>query len=235
MYLYGENDDQIEVFEMEPNKKKIAEFKKEEMESIPQEERVITAKTNSDGMRMLSNRDIGEQVYEKKLNQNHSGLWGGNSFHCMETHTTDEKENKRQQKLLKRYYDGDFTEDPVVLLKREAHDLKVLKYLLLTEKQYFRHGDILAMKNIISIPKSLYLLQLLEQGNFYHAADEDIQRQLETFDISDEPIMQISTSELKKMYDCKLIPGIFPAVMLNVKITQKILDQSKAKQKTKLK
>lgn len=81
------------------------------------------------------------------------------------------------------------------------------------------------MNDIIVLPKSLYLLQMLEQGKFDSIIEEDLTVQLGLFDISDKPIERLNIKQIKRMYDYDLIPGSLEGIMTDVEKTQKILQK----------
>lgn len=219
MYLYDKSNNNIDVYTMISNSKKVKEFKKREMaQKLPFE--ILKAATNNEKKLQIPK----DSFSWDELNEVETGFYGGRFWHKISNYELTEEEMKRQLKLLNDYYQGNFTNKKVALIKK---DLKTIKYFLLTQDSYQASNNIYIMNNIISIPKSLYLLQLLEQGNLYEVENEDISEQLQTFDISKEPIESFSIDMLKKMYDLQLLPGCFEGIMLNIETTQKILSKTK--------
>lgn len=222
MYLYDKTKRTIDVYTMTSNNQKSADFKKSEMQkSIPAEERILKASTNDE--KELEN--IGQPISWSRLQRAAAGAFVETFWHNVNSYQMSDEEKIRQAKLLNNYYNGNFIDKPVALIEdynKETSRFEIIKYFLLT-KSYAENNQEYIMDDIISVPESLYYLQLLEQGMFHKIADEDISRQLQTFDISDSPIKRISISELRKMYDVGLLPGCFEGIMQNVETTQKIL------------
>lgn len=224
MYLYDKTKEIIDVYTMISNNQKAAEFKKNEIESsIPFEERILRASTND--IKELEN--IVQPILWSKLQQ--ENMCGENFWHKVASYQMSGEEKIRQANLLKGYYNGEFTDKSIALIEdynKENSKFEIIKYFLLTKSYNEINGQYI-MNDIISLPKSLYFLQMLEQGKFSNVVDEDIDRQLQTFDISKDPIKRISIDELKKMYDVNLLPGCFELTMANVETTQKILRKVK--------
>ena len=227
MYLYDINKDKIDVYEMSPWSDKIAEFKKNEMEKVPFEQRVLRASTNYEHELEKNDRPIS---YDK-LQYKTYGVWGGTFYHNVVSYQMSDYEKERQAQLLNEYYTGHIDSSKIALIekhnKEEDRD-EIVKYLLLTDTYHYDHGEYV-MNDIISIPKSLYLLNLLEQGKFYNydIEHEDISRQLETFDISKNPVWSLSLKELSDIYQFELLPGQYYNVVEKAEKTQKILQKIK--------
>lgn len=108
--------------------------------------------------------------------------------------------------LLEWFYSDKYINRPVARVNVRAEFFNNLRYLLVASNCINSRKEngkvIMKIEDIIAIPKSLYLLQLLEQENFSIIAGtgENISEQLELFDFSF--IDSISLEELQKMDAC---------------------------------
>ncbi len=233
MYLYDKSSQTIDVYSMTANPNRLKEYREKELANhqIPEDRRVLKASTSDE--KVLEN--INEQIWYGELFQDSSGIYGGRTFHNITPYEMTPTEETRQKLLLDSYCEGNFSNCPVAVVTdpydyQKKEYLSYLEYLLLTQKEYqplSYPSRVLTMDNIISIPESLYVSSLLEQGKFRKALSYDITSQLETFDFSKEPISRISINELQKMYQCGLIPGAIECVLDNIEITSQILSRRK--------
>ena len=221
MYLYDKKENTIDVYEMTPNFKKTVEYKKNEMETIPFDERVLKACSNCN--RELEHTD--SPIIYEKLQYRENRIPGRVYYHSITSYQMTDEEKIRQSELLGEYYNGDYKNKKIALIKKSKNE--ITKYFLLTALWYSCCDNEYVMDDIISIPKSLYLLQMLEQGKFYRVDEEDISKQLQTFNISTSPVERISIAELKNMYNVGLLHGTFDCIMDKVETTQKILQKVK--------
>ena len=219
------NYETINIYSMVANKKRIEEYRKNEMEkNIPFEDRVLKAVTND--KRILT--DIEDSISLNKLKSIESGMFGGSYYHLLEKYNLTEEEIVRQNKLLDSFYKGTFQKSKVVKIhvySLERRRLEIIKYLLLTSNYHMNINFDYEMNDIIVIPKALYLLQMLEQGKFDSIMDENLTDQLGLFDISDKPIERLNINKLKRIYDYGLFPGVFEAVIADVEKSQKVLQK----------
>lgn len=103
-------------------------------------------------------------------------------------------------------------------------DKETIYYLLITD--YYKLQNLsnhAVMENIISIPKSLYLLQLLQQGNFNKIGDEDITSQLSLFDFNYNPISIIPSEYLENAIKYGLIDTKYEQINQKLEESSKIL------------
>lgn len=203
MYLITnlENENVIDVFYM-VSKPEIIEYKKNHMEKVPYERRLIEAYTD----------------YEKPLKEANiilddckgefwnSGIFGGSESHSLRKPFIDEEKYKVMCDLLtNKYLNGELAEKPtkkvvyscltVEQLLAKKKELGTLdRYLLITENYEpitYRIGGSV-MSNILVLPKELFLLQLLENGEFEYVSTQQIDEQLRLFDINKVASFNIS-------------------------------------------
>ena len=241
MYLFERNDNdnnRIDVYTMTPNAERIASFKKAEMEQIPAQERVYKTTCDLD-FTYFRNAKIGDYYQDDYLNYSDSGIYGGRFFHSISTYPINDDEIVKQNKLLDDYYKSEFKDKPIVCtFKIELARYKVLKYLLLTQSyNKFGYQDYYTMDNIILVPRTLYLLQLLEQEKIELLSKEiddyndDISKQLATFDIEKVNGTSFSMDIIGQLYDYKLVSGARCYTNMLIDNSSKILAKSRQQPK----
>ena len=239
MHLFEKNGNSIDVYTMTPNAEKIARFKEAEMERIPFKERVYKA-TCDWRSKYFENAEFEANYFDIVENYSESGMQGEQLFHKISTYPINGGELVRQNMLLDDYYKGEFKDKPIVSISRiEIARYKVLKYLLLTQSSYNKFGnhDCYIMDNIISIPRTLYLLQLLEQEKIELLLKEidnnndDISKQLALFDIEKVNGTSFSMDIIEQLYAYKLVAGARCYTNMLIDNSSKILAKSRQQPK----
>ena len=110
--------------------------------------------------------------------------------------------------LLNAYYYGYYVSKDITKIKY----LNMLKFFLFTSNQYnnnfyFSSKNIKYITDIIELPESLYLLQLIEQQRFSLIGNKDISEQLSLFTIF--KTNEISFDELKKVDACGITDNAY--------------------------
>lgn len=101
---------------------------------------------------------------------------------------------------------------------------QVIKYLIITNKYELQSlSKHIVMKNIIAVPKSLYLLQMLVQGNIHSISDENIDEQLRLFNLNLYPTKTILYEYLEDAIECGLIDDSIEKMQEKIEDSQKIL------------
>lgn len=189
MNLYDKKGNKIVVYSMQPNKKKIYEFKKWQIQTIPIEKRILKAVTNSTPV---------FQIYDNYASVKESEVYNKASFlkrkyHDLVEYPATSSEMKRQNEILEVYYNkitSPFRINKVISDNEINKKLEIIHYLLITERYFHdnRASKKKTMNNIISLTKDLYLLEMLLNNKTYFINKEDISKQIELFDFNPEPI-----------------------------------------------
>ncbi len=164
MYLYDREDKKINVYELNANKERLAKYKKEELEkAICPKFRFFKSKATD--KRPLEERDV--LLYWMEIYDHETLYWSDGHYHFMEFYLPDEEEVHKQARILNDYYEGKFSQNKVFEVydyNEKTSTFKVIEHLLLTQpyEPDENNLEISVMHNILSIPKSLYLLQVLE-------------------------------------------------------------------------
>lgn len=220
MYLYDKNDDKIEIYSLNPDCVKVNNYKREQMEEIPLDKRIVKALTND--IRYLEN--VNNRVNYSRLNYEYSGLWEDSFYHELKAYGMTNDEKSRQAGLLEKYYTKNDLFGNKVLEVSFSLD-KDINYLLLTKSYYERkikENDDYVMDNIINIPKSLYLYELFNRGNFELIDNESLNEILSLYNFSG-PIANFSNEELRMLDKFELTTESESSVERKVLKSQKVL------------
>jgi len=197
MYLFDKKDSNIEVYSMEPNIGKIYDFRKKEMEKIPENERVL--KMISNIPMDWSEHYIGIQKFSID-NLKKKKIFSSNYYNLEQYNFTDE-EKERQNKLLEEYYRSNDHYYKIKII----NGLQTIKNLLTDNTVTLNNKNNFIINNIISIPESVLLLEFLLSYDFQLINKEDISEQLKLFDFSNNPIENINFSQIQKYIDLGII------------------------------
>lgn len=176
MLLYDRKDSSIDVYTMRPNNEKIREYKKNVLE---EDNLFYSFKTN-----------YYEIITIFKRKKEFKILNIDNYFKIEKMVDINDYDKDIQNKIIEDYIDGKYTficPKKTFLINRDNYFDKKIYYFLESQRirrKTLNKNRIYEIKNILNLPKKLYLLQLLEQGRFKELENEDIDDLLELFDIS---------------------------------------------------
>ncbi len=213
MYLYEQNGDNILIYEMTLNERKARVYREKMIRKTTPDNHVYRAITSRDGL-LLTERAVSWDL----ITSGH--------YHIMEKY--------KDSALIQQYINGEFKSNKIIQVMNDGS--WGYKYLLLTDNFYKienKEEGIKIMSGIISIPHSLYVLQLLEKGEFSKIYDGkkaiSIEQQLEVFNISKEPIDQFNISRIQRAQQL----GIISEDNINYHNPNGLLATSKILQKVK--
>lgn len=205
MFLYDKKEKSLDVYSFNGYEEDMIQYREDQMLQIPEMDRVFMAESYS--------HDMGEsplfEFYAERLDTEIIPMEYANSkrgklrYHFLKTGPTS-KRNK--EILLDCFYYGHLSDRKIARIQ----DLNKLRYFLLYNTTYsaqLYNSRIRILQDIIELPESLYLLQMLEQGKFALLGDKDISEQLNLFTISH--IDEISLAELKKMDTCGITQNAY--------------------------
>ena len=186
MYLFDKKDNKVEVYSMEPNMEKIYDFRKKEMEQIPEDERVL---------KMVSNKYMDWSMFysgvinTSRIDFREKGIF--NKYYCnlIQYNMTNE-ERERQNKLLEDYYKSSYFYYKIRINKEydKIKGLQTIKRLLMDNVCISEKRNRHAINDIISVPESILLLEILLSQDIHLLENEDISKQIELFNFSANPI-----------------------------------------------
>lgn len=213
MYLFDKKDNNVLVYDLKPDLEAIENYRASEMRNIPFEELVYHATTN--GEPLLETKNI---IKLSELNFN-----DGEEYHKFELDTY--KSAIKISLLLSNYIKGDYVDSRVVSLLNDENE--AIKYLLVPfayKARYYPSFNRKSLEDILSIPKSLYLLQMLQQGHFNALKDEDITKQLALFNLSEEPINIFGPADFS---DTKKNRAMIASSNMILQRKKKLIEESK--------
>lgn len=204
MYLYQMKDENVEIYKI-VSTRRLCSYKESEMDKIPFEMRVMDVVTNdfSEGGDNLENAE-GSIRYSKFVYNYVDRDFNScdySKFYRIDKYSNS-KEIKEAQKVVSDYSSQKKSMGKVLEVKSSKDEY--IKYLLLTKACYTHHGRESYMRDIICLPKSLYLLELFLQQKFDLLADEDIFEILKLYDI-EGLVKKISFEELQELRKYNLI------------------------------
>ena len=149
---------------------------------------------------------------------------------------TNEKDYKYSKLCLDKYYDGEYTRNPVVKVSKDLNQIYLfeeeIKFFLLPKATPTISSEGIEISNMISITGVLYLMQILEQNQFHRALSEmkklgigkeDLDRILSLYSINTEPEYTMSRADLALWIDSGLIKQDIAKVDKNIAASEEIL------------
>lgn len=229
MYLYCRNNSNVDVYEIRPIIDKMTSYKQSLIKTVSKENLFYYVLTNESS--------VANSLFEEKklhLNQiNFSDSYGLN----MGTHSTlfnyyqyKDPEQYVQEELdgiIKSYIAGNYRNHSTCKIV----DLDNYKnmYFLMTEQNPERDWNCYRVNNMLSLPKELYLLQLLENGCYDMLLSEDINNQLQNFNIV--KITSISNEVISNLFRYNMVSNkTYHEINDKVETTNKILAKAKIHQ-----
>jgi hypothetical protein len=213
MFLYDKKEKDINVYSIKPKREEIVEYKRQLIFGTPVEKRFIRLCTN-DG-RLAAKLFSEKLLYSWELDFDHAdSIYGHPRFSQLslysETDNLKPEDLEKRNAILSNYISGLYFPSPICMV--EGYDLPLInervenRFLLVTDPVINRDdNNNYIIENILSLPKELYLLHLLETGRFSDLTNEDITKQLALFDIAFREA--ISIEELEKIYETGLLKG----------------------------
>lgn len=189
MNLYSKKNNKLIIYSLDTTIEKIANFKREQMLTIPEEYRVLRAETNDKS----SLESCGETIAYKELEYVNIGVPGGIIYHNLKPSTQLDDIKKM---ILDEYYK---VLGPVGRLKKITfNDNSDTQYLLLINEKYkvsFYDYSKWVMSEIINIPRILFVYERFIRGNLLDITDEELKKILDLYTLS-----TLETIDLKEVY-----------------------------------
>ncbi len=210
MFLYDKKDNALDVYSLTGNKQAMTEYRQRKMLEIPERDRVLVAESYSHDMSEAPLFEFYAKQFDTTIipmeyaNSTRNGL----RYHFLKT---NQASKKNKETLLDSYYFGHLSDRSVARIQ----DLNRLRYFLLYKTTYSAQpydNKFKNLKDIIELPESLYLLQMLEQGKFSLLEDKDISDQLSLFSVS--YIDELSLDELRKIDKCGITQNAYEKALM---------------------
>lgn len=251
MYLYEKKDNKMYVYELEPNYDKVRAYQKKEMNdnpatffkaeadastpnkilekndfidikdlNVPNTNPIMFSSVNAYNNRFHSFKT--DSINESILNCYLVGAYDENRVVAVYKNGTSRFDNFLNMMDVRGIgIEGNINNKSFIY---NCDNEKSMVYYLLITSSYEREpfSSHVCMSNIVSIPQSLYLLQLLLQGRF-HNLDENIDEQLSLFDFKFYPIEVIPFEYIESMSKYGLIDNSTSMIDEKLKDSEKIL------------
>ena len=219
MFLYDKKDKYLDVYDFTASRSDLANYRMTQMKELPEDEKVFIADTRVDpyGDILLFEKYTGEIFNDEVLTASYvdndsEERKTSNAYRRYHVLKADRRSKENNDNLLACYGYGHLSDKPVVQIQYA----EMIKYYLLKRKNYDfvefdEYGKKYRMEEIIQLPETLYLLQLIEQGRFDLLDGKNVAEQLALYSLS--KINEISFEELQKMDACGVTENIYTEVI----------------------
>lgn len=195
MYLYDNDGEFVCIYELIAKEDKIREYKRKEMEKVPEDNRIWTSVASS----------IDDRVFITKLDMIPSSKLefyipyvSGVSSHELLPQNSDKN-------VIDEYYNSCSSFGRVLKVKKGRTN-NLPEYFIVTKDNYIKDNDSHIMKDIIGVPESLYLLELLLSKRYDLIKDiTDVAEQLDLFEVRE--VSRINIQLLRDMANYGIMPS----------------------------
>lgn len=216
MNLYDKKNDKLIIYSLDTTIDKIANFKREQMLTIPEEYRILTAKTNDKKYLESS----GEDIAYSELEYSKVDIINGMDYHILRA---SEQLEDIKKMILDVYYKRLGT---VGRLKRITfNEFSNIEYLLLINERYqseiydYKNA---AMNDIINIPRLLFVYERFVRENLLGVTYEELRQILDLYTLS-PPLETIDLNEVYKLDSYKVTQSTGIQVLNKIETSKKIL------------
>jgi len=238
MYLFDRSGDNIDIYTMDPIFKGIKEYKKQEMEKIPFEHRILRIETNAKDLPFNKKFPLQPNTHpidieNSKLTYSNKKVIGS-EYHKLGVTPGAPSNLDFVEEKMKEYYFGNYNASQMVRVYKFEENKKRLNFVLylLLNNYYIKekeNSNVQYIENIINIPESLYLLELLSRGQYSLLDNKDITEQLKLFNISEGPVKTYSLQELEEIGKYGFDPYAVPKALHNVEESKSIFERVRRK------
>ena len=231
MLIYDQKGNNIDVYTMNPKVEELKKYRRNVMRRQKIEDMFYSLKTNC--KETIESISRGSEVDIKILNFDKDSITGERLWSNLQLMGNVEPcEKEVQQEIIEKYIDGVYDSvKPVKVSDCNWDDLKCVELNRLLKTSGARivtknsQGNVWEIKNMINLPRSLYLLHLLQQGKYGELISENITKQLSLFDI--EYLKSVNILDIKDMIETGLVSGTLFNAVEKANIGSKILQKRK--------
>lgn len=240
LIYYKKNDDSIDIHNMTIKKDKVKLYRESELGNSKE---VLYSLETSNG-NLIPFFEKTHEIDIKQISFNYNSRQNKNVWSRLNRIVaSSDCEEEYQNVILENYINGKYDQlvptrvfeydwdkeqqnDMYYFIKPEGHrvssqDANIISSTKNGKSIPKEDVNIYEMKNIISLNKNLYILQLLEQGRFEEVVDEDIEKQLKLFDISF--VENISLKDIERIINTGLVGGTLDDAINKALVGSKIL------------
>lgn len=218
MYLYEKVRSNVRVWDFEPKEGLVKKFKIDELAKVPDSEKTYNASTT--GIKVL---EKGYKEYDYASLDYYGSL--SSNFHREVRDFESDYYDESAKRAIRGYINGEYDKRVPFAVKYKNG----VKHFILTKEEYRSIGsNLYLLDNIIFLPDSLYLLQLLNNGNFSEAIDFGVNSKLlRLFSISDEPVKVFHHSMLVDAINYGLLNMPLESDIIQMESSSEILKRMK--------
>lgn len=231
MLIYDKKDTEIDIYSISANEAKIKYYKKRIIDSLDEDELFYSLTTNSSNI--VSK--IENNLYQPLIYSNGVFIDNRGWLKLIPMKNTFSYNPQRQKEIIEKYIEGEYDNlDIKSIIGRtskedstyKSHSLLLVENFLDTRNAIAGFREVVfETKNVIDLPNNLYLLYLLQHGEYEKLLSKNIDEQLSLFDI--EYLKSVSMIDIKEMIDVGLISGTLFDAVSKVKIGSKVLQKVK--------
>lgn len=220
MLIYDKKDKDIQVYEMSPKVEEIKKYRKGVISRHKNEGLIYSLKTNSE--KVKNEFDRFNEIFIHSIDFNHYNPLDCNTY-------SELRQKDLDSEIIERYLSGLYDKlKPINVYEVENLKRKIVHSFIkisgLNEKNINFHR-IWEFRELLDLPKELYLLQLLLLERYNDLLNENIRKQLNLFELN--YLKSVSELDIKNMLDTGLVHGTMDSVMEKVEIGQRILAKRK--------
>lgn len=223
MFLYDKKQNSIEVYSLETTNDALMDFRQEELKRI--EHPILSADSLDYSYTPILPFEKHKGEYRKYVLSYNSLNTPSSDLH---RHRIQESSQSKRNKeiLLDSYYYG-FLSDREIACASQSNDFR---YFLLKNNKYTaspQHNVYRTMDDIIELPESLYILQMIEQEYFNFVSDIELSKVLEIYDL--KYLDSLDVSIIEKMDSLGITDGKQKELLEKIPYHRTIIQKKKAK------
>lgn len=226
MLIYDKKSDAIDLYTIEEDSRKIKRYKKEVLQRNKGANLFLSLKTNNE--RTINEFNGSTDIEYCSLNYDDSTPT--NLGYYSQIYQSNKQDDILEQ-YIEGYYDSIIPKRVYTYSKEDGLDHELFHLLALEEvrKAYpTLRGSEYSIQNMLNLPTTLYLLQLLQLGKYENLASRDISRLLELFNI--EYLKSVKLSEIEEVLATGLVNGSMEEVLKKAETSSLILRKVRKRQ-----
>lgn len=227
MYLFSQNKNKIDVYEVLADTDKLKQYRKKILDTYQEHELFYTLKSNVSetvfdfiDLFNINQREIEYVKETPKKKKYYSKL--------LLSTPKKRSEKKLQKEVIEKYINGEYQQlHPLVVyhFHKDTCTEEEIHYFLRPHKEV-RHPHEWHINNIISLPKELYLLQLLELGSTSAIPrDEDLSDQLKLY--TKKKVGSASLNKLELLINTNIVRQSMNSIYERLEIDEPLLKKIK--------
>ena len=231
MLIYDRKGNSIDIYSIQFQKEKLRKYREKVISNLNEDELFYSLTTNSSNIvSKIENNSYQPLIYSNSVFIDNRG-W----LKLIPMKDTFSYNPQRQKEIIEKYIEGKYDNlDVKSMIERtskgdstyKSHSLLLIENFLDTRNTIAGiRVVVFETKNVIDLPNNLYLLYLLQHGEYEKLLSKNIDEQLSLFDI--EYLKSVSIMDIKEMLETGLISETLFDAVSKVNIGSKILRKVK--------